>query len=163
VARINVKPPTLKTRLLVGLGVVLSIGAILVVGWGIGWTGRRLLGSYGEPTPTATAGPTTPLLMTIPPTHAPTDVAPEPTDTPITTSTQLPTSEPATTPALQTYVVQAGDGGLAAIAGKICPNLVVYQEREAFAYEIQRANPEKIEDIAIVQVGIELVIPPCPP
>jgi hypothetical protein len=163
VARINVKPPTLKTRLLVGLGVVLSIGAVLVVGWGIGWTGRRLFGSYSEPTPTGTAGPTTPPLMTIPPTRPPTDVAPEPTGTPVTTSTPLPTSESVTTPALQTYVVQAGDGGLAAIAGKVCPNLVAYHEREAFAYEIQRANPEKIEDIAIVQVGIELVIPPCPP
>jgi hypothetical protein len=94
----------------------------------------------------------------------PTGVSPgEPTaDQPALTSTPLATDAFAPQPTLRTYVVQPVDGGLAAIAGKVCPGLVEYAERLAFAKEIQRLNPDKIQDIDVVPTGIELVIPPCP-
>jgi hypothetical protein len=113
------------------------------------------------PSPTATA--------TVPaPTEVPTGVPPEeptveqPADTPVATSAPSVTDEFAPEPTLQTYIVQSGDGGLAKIAGKVCPSLVEYGERVAFAEEIQRLNPAKIQDISVVSAGIELVIPPCP-
>lgn len=163
--RIRTRLPKGGTLILLWIGGVILLGA---VGWGIGWTAHRLLDAR-EPTPTATARPTvrpSPVpTATLPaPTDAPTGISPgEPTaDQPALTSTPLATDVFAPQPTQRTYVVQAGDGGLAKIAGKVCPNLVEYAERVAFAEEIQRLNPDKIQDISIVPSGIELVIPPCP-
>jgi hypothetical protein len=167
--RIRTRLPKGGTLILLWIGGVILLGA---VGWGIGWTAHRLLDAR-EPLPTETARPTvrpSPVpTATLPaPTDAPTGVSPgeptadQPADTPVLTSTPLATSEFAPAPTQRTYVVQAGDGGLAAIAGKVCPNLVEYAERLAFAEEIQKLNPDKIQDIDDISSGIELVIPPCP-
>lgn len=163
--RIRTRLPKGGTLILLWIGGVILLG---VVGWGIGWTAHRVLDAR-EPTPTATARPT------IQPSPVPTATAPAPTgvptgvslgeptaDQPVLTSTPLATDEFAPQPTLRTYVVQPGDGGLAAIAGKVCPDLVEYAERLAFAEEIQRLNSDKIQDMNDVSSGIELVIPPCP-
>lgn len=171
--RIKTRLPKGGTLILLWIGGVILLGA---VGWGIGWTAHRLLDAR-EPLPTETVRPTlrpspqpSPVATATapPPTDVPTEVSPgeptadQPADTPVLTSTPLATSEFAPAPTQRTYVVQAGDGGLAMIAGKVCPNLVEYADRLAFAEEIQRLNPDKIQDISVVPVGIELIIPPCP-
>lgn len=167
--RIRTRLPKGGTLILLWIGGLILLGA---VGWGIGWTAHRVLDAR-EPTPTATARPTIqpspiPTATAPAPTGVRTDVSPgeptadQPADAPALTSTPLATSEFAPAPTLRTYVVQPGDGGLAAIAGKVCPNLVEYAERLAFAEEIQKLNPDKIEDMSDVSSGVELIIPECP-
>jgi hypothetical protein len=168
-SRIKTRLPKGGTLILLWIGGVILLGA---VGWGIGWTAHRLLDSR-EPTPTETARPTiqpspVPTATEPAPTDMPTAISPgeptadQPVDAPDLTSTPLATSEFAPAPTQRTYIVQAGDGGLALIAGKVCPDLVEYAERVAFAEEIQSLNSDKIQDISVVPAGIELVIPPCP-
>jgi hypothetical protein len=79
----------------------------------------------------------------------------------VLTSTPLVTDAFAPAPTQRTYVVQSGDS-LALIAGKVCPDLVEYADRLAFAEEIQEWNSDKIENVHDISPGIELVIPPCP-
>ena len=162
--RIRTRLPKGGTLILLWIGGVILLGA---VGWGIGWTAHRLLDAR-EPPPTETPRPTvqpSPVpTATVP---APTDVSPgeptadQPADTPALTSTPLATSEFAPTPTLRTYVVETGDG-LAVIAGMVCPDLVEYADRLAFAEEIQKLNSDKIQSVDDISPGMELVIPPCP-
>ncbi|MBN1976263.1 MAG: hypothetical protein JW918_02580 [Anaerolineae bacterium] len=167
--RIKTRLPKGGTLILLWIGGVILLGA---VGWGIGWTAHRLLDAR-EPPPTETARPTVqpspaPTATVPAPTGVPTDVSPgeptadQPADTTALTSTPLATSEFALEPTPRTYVVQAGDGGLAAIAGIVCPDLVEYADRLAFAEEIQRWNSDEIQDMSNVPAGVVLSIPPCP-
>jgi Tfp pilus assembly protein FimV len=163
--RIRTRLPKGGTLILLWIGGVILLGA---VGWGIGWTAHRLLDAR-EPLPTETPRPTVrPSPVPTATAPAPTGVSPgeptadQPADTPVLTSTPLATDAFAPAPTLRTYVVQPEDVGLAMIAGKVCPDLVEYADREAFAKEIQRLNPDKIYDINDIRAGMELVIPPCP-
>jgi hypothetical protein len=168
-SRIKTRLPKGGTLILLWIGGVILLGA---VGWGIGWTAHRLLDAR-EPPPTEMARPTlqpSPVsTAAVPaPTDVPTDVSPgeptagQPADTSVLTSTPLATDASAPTPTPRTYVVQAGDGGLAAIAGKVCTGLVEYADRLAFAEEIQRWNSDKIQDMSDISAGVVLIIPPCP-
>jgi Tfp pilus assembly protein FimV len=144
--------------------IVVALVLLGALAWSVGWVAHSLV-SPSRPSPTATATP--PALPTSSPTVAPMPTV-EPTQTPpeSVTSTAAPTSTPApsATPTEQyrTYFVQQ-DQTLAQIAGIVCPNLFSYQKREAFAYQIQQWNPNKIRSIHDIQPGAELVIPPCPP
>ena len=163
--RIRTRLPKGGTLILLWIGGVILLGA---VGWGIGWTAHRLLDAR-EPLPTETPRPTVrPSPVPTATAPAPTGVSPgeptadQPADTPVLTSTPLVTSEFAPAPTQRIYVVQAGDGALPKIAGKVCPDLVEYLDRVAFAEEIQKLNSDKIQSVDDISPGMELVIPPCP-
>jgi hypothetical protein len=154
-----------KSRLILLLGVLVLLGA---VAWGVGWGARVFFDRWAAPPPTATAEPTalpmaTPadLSPTILAIASPSPLAQQPARTLVSTVTPIPTPVSSPTPQFRTYVTRDGEG-LAAIARIVCPNLVTYQDREDFAFQIQHYNPGKIQNIDVVREGIELVIPPCP-
>ena len=111
-----------------------------------------------RPVPMATPADISPTILAI---ASPSPLAQQPARTLVSTVTPIPTPVPSPTPQFTTYVTRDGEG-LAAVAGIVCPKLVIYQERLDFAFQIQQYNPGKIRNIDVVRKGIELVIPPCP-
>jgi len=148
---------------------VLLAGALLVLGmvaWGVGWAAHSLFDRWAtrpterlEPTALPAVTPTPGLAIPITPSSP--SPAEKPASTLLPTSTPRPTLTSSPVPRVRTYVAQPNQG-LAKIAGIVCPDLVSYPDRLNFARQIQQSNPDKIQNIDDVPVGVELVIPPCP-
>jgi hypothetical protein len=172
-ARIDVKPPTLKKRLLTVLGVVVGVAALMLLGWGIGWTGHRMLAAYRRAEPTETVSVTamltdTPVVEpTVPP---PTETPPDPPTeepTPISTSTPLPTEAVSPTEsAIEWTTVQQGEG-LYQVCRRHCPGRWAPGSTPAdlVSYARQVAEENELDwgtNGPSLSQGQELRMPACP-
>jgi hypothetical protein len=173
-ARIDFKPPPARKRLWMWLGVVGGIIVLMLVGWGIGWTGHRMLSGYREPASTVTVPPTatlTTMMPAIQPTTPPSTEAPPapPTEepTPRSTSTPLPTDILVPTEATAGVTsVQAGEG-LYQVCRRHCPGRWseggVPADLGEYAHQVAEENDlEWGNSGPSLRQGQELRMPPCP-
>jgi hypothetical protein len=173
-AHIDVKPPTVRKRLWMVLGVVGGIIVLMLLGWGIGFTAHRMLTGYRRPAPTETESPaatlTTLMPVVTPTAPPPTGVSTEPPTeepTPVWTSTPLPTEVPTPTEAVVgSTTVQAGEG-LYQVCRRHCPGRWpeggVPPDLGDYARQVAEENQlEWGQSGPTLSRGQELTMPPCP-